>query len=437
MGTLSKLQLGRESFLKVIMKLQQIFKLYIPYIVLIFIETFIVLPPSILDFHYLKELFFGYWGYGWDGMHYIKIAIEGYSFPLQAFFPLYPLIIKYVNYLVPLSIAQRINLLLLPLTLVAMIKLLTKINVEVTTKSLLLFLAFPTTFFLQANYTETLFILLSTCVLYMLLNNKYLYAVFFALLLSAVKVTGISMAIVIVCSYLYSRYDVISKVVNHYLFSVNKSKVIYKSFFFKLEKLRAFKLGDKSVFPCRKEICETNKILKPELLINLSNIFFYSIVASLGALLYFWYLHVNFGSYLIFFEAQGEWQRHLIFNQGSFDFLKNIVYPIIKAITTLDISIYRRLSELLAVLLAIFMLVKTYKILDFRVWFFCLLMLIIPVSSGSLLSFNRHILTCFPLIFYLGTYLEQKKHLYISTLCVFSLLQMLGIYFFLTNVFVG
>jgi hypothetical protein len=45
----------------------------------------------------IKEVLFAQWGYAWDGMHYIRISQTGYHFPLQAFFPLYPLLLKFID----------------------------------------------------------------------------------------------------------------------------------------------------------------------------------------------------------------------------------------------------------------------------------------------------------------------------------------------------
>jgi hypothetical protein len=316
-------------------------------------------------------------------MHYTKIAIQGYSYPLQAFFPLYPLVIWVAHLVLPLNAAFRINILLGIPMLFILDRLLQRVNISEKSRlnALVMFLAFPSAFFLQANYSETLFIIISGLALVFLLakeNTKVaqLKSALVGILLTLVKVSGVAIVPVILYSLIRS----------------NKKQVI-----------RAAAL---------------------------------SAIPLIGIFSYFLYLNLTFGSYSLFFKAQAEWGRS-IFQTGGF-FLTNLIYylmPIGYAIAVLDVSLYRRFSELLALLLVVTLLVLCRKKMPTELWLFSLFQLAIPVLTGSLLSFNRLVLLSYPVLLVGATLVKPKT----QTIYLISAipLQLLGIYFFMNGVFVG
>jgi hypothetical protein len=110
----------------------------------------------------------------WDGEHYVRLAMDGYLHPPEnvspAFFPLYPLLVRFVAVLLggPISLQSLsvwgplLSLLFLPFAFYFVYQIALDLFDERTARGAVLSLAFfPTTFFLNAAYTESLFLALS------------------------------------------------------------------------------------------------------------------------------------------------------------------------------------------------------------------------------------------------------------------------------------
>jgi mannosyltransferase PIG-V len=121
----------------------------------------------------------------WDGEHYVALALGGYLHPPDyispAFFPLYPLLMRSFAELFggPLSLGVLslwgvlISLVCLPFALYFIYHIALQSFSENTAKSTVLILAFfPTTFFFNAAYTESLFLALSAASLWALRVRK-------------------------------------------------------------------------------------------------------------------------------------------------------------------------------------------------------------------------------------------------------------------------
>jgi hypothetical protein len=109
----------------------------------------------------------GFWKYwaNWDGGWYVTIATEGYGFPEStAFFPFFPLLV-YVGTFVGIGPALSGVLVSLVATLFALYflyRIAEKYwDLKVARTAVLTFAFFPTAFFLNAVYTEALFVALS------------------------------------------------------------------------------------------------------------------------------------------------------------------------------------------------------------------------------------------------------------------------------------
>src|SRR3989338_1725932 len=129
-----------------------------------------------------------------DGLHYIFIARDGYVQYEQAFFPLYPLTIKFLaplfsnNQLLTGLIISNVSFFF---GLIVFYKYLNKGVINHAPTTILLLLAFPTSFFFGAVYTEGLFFLLLISVLYFLKKEKYLFAGLFAFFASLTRLVGV------------------------------------------------------------------------------------------------------------------------------------------------------------------------------------------------------------------------------------------------------
>src|ERR687890_212255 len=110
----------------------------------------------------------------WDGEHYVRLAVDGYLHPPDnvspAFFPLYPLLMRSLAGLFggPISLQSLsvwgplLSLLFLPFALYFVYQIALDLFDERSARgAVLVFAFFPTAFFLNAAYTESLFLSLS------------------------------------------------------------------------------------------------------------------------------------------------------------------------------------------------------------------------------------------------------------------------------------
>src|SRR3989344_6660943 len=130
-----------------------------------------------------------------DGVHYLLIAKNGYTQYQQAFFPLYPLLIRLLsplfssNYLLTGLFISNFSF-LLGLFYLNKYLLISKYPIS-NIKYLFLFLiAFPSSFFFGAVYTEGLFFLLIISTLYFLKKENYFLTAVFAFLASLTRLIG-------------------------------------------------------------------------------------------------------------------------------------------------------------------------------------------------------------------------------------------------------
>lgn len=134
-----------------------------------------------------------------DGVHYLMIAQNGYQQYQQAFFPFYPLLIRWFtplffnNSLLAAFFIGNLSF-LLGLYFFSRYLVLLKINKKTIYWVLLILLVFPTSFFFGAIYTEGLFFLLVILSLYFLEKNQpghYFLAGVFAFFASLTRLMGV------------------------------------------------------------------------------------------------------------------------------------------------------------------------------------------------------------------------------------------------------
>ena len=134
----------------------------------------------------------------WDGFWYRYIAEHGYGAPTPsvdaAFFPLYPLAIKAVAFVV--RDFQVASLLVSNGSLIAgmlILRALLRLDYEeLTTRRVITFLMFsPASFFLSAAYTESMFLLLSVGALFAARRQKWFVSGICGALLTATRPPGV------------------------------------------------------------------------------------------------------------------------------------------------------------------------------------------------------------------------------------------------------
>ena len=140
-----------------------------------------------------------------DGLHYIFIARDGYAQYVQAFFPLYPLLIKFLtplffnNQLLTGLIISNVSFFLGLILFYKYLKLISSDSIRFNPiLSILFLLVFPTSFFFGAIYTEGLFFLLVVATLYFLKKENYLFTGLFAVFASLTRLVGVFLVIPII-----------------------------------------------------------------------------------------------------------------------------------------------------------------------------------------------------------------------------------------------
>ncbi len=174
---------------------------FFDFLILFFAPKFI---PYLGFFPYVQELkkfHLPQWVYSlanFDGVHYLKIASHGYEQYEQAFFPLYPLLIHSLKFLFfnnELIAGLVISNLAFLFGLWIFTKYLGIRNWKLKIWPLILLMAFPTSFFFGAFYTEGLFFFLVITSLYFLEKKHYLIAGIFGFFASLTRFMGVFLII--------------------------------------------------------------------------------------------------------------------------------------------------------------------------------------------------------------------------------------------------
>jgi len=219
------------------------------------------------EFHQNKNLNLVDLRLHWDSFWYLKIAREGYQYiPGQmtniAFFPLYPSLIWLLSWIIPPALAGWIiSTITLGIGLVYLYKLIKEFHPNIDPLEPILFLLiFPTAFFLNSVYTESLFLTLSIIFFYYLFKKQFLMAALFLSLTSLCRINGLFLFV----PFLYE--------------------------YFKTYGLKKFFNPNSSSF----------------------------LIAPIGILGFMLYQYLKFGEPLAFLKSQMEWGRRFEFNSSHF-----------------------------------------------------------------------------------------------------------------------
>jgi len=287
------------------------------------------------------------WG-NFDGAHYIKLAQFGYKEAFtQAFFPLYPALIRWFNFITQNGLIS--GLIISHLALIGFFYYFYKLGrFDFPKKTLiwasLFLLLFPTSFFLFSVYTESLFLFLCVFTFFLLRKKKFLPASIVAGLASATRLVGIFLLPAVLWEY-------------------------YK----------------------------TKKVKTPKL-IGLS------LLSISGFLFYLNFLNRKFDDVLIFINSQpsfgaGRQTNQLVMiYQVVWRYLKmffavdpsNNIYPVLVLECTLSVLFLG-----LIIYAVIKKLRKSYLL-------FLVPAYLLPTLTGTFLSMPRMLLACFPLFYLLG-----------------------------------
>lgn len=349
-----------------------------------------------------------------DGIHYIKIAKYGYSQYEQAFFPLYPALIKFLtplflnNQLLTGIIISNISFLFGLFFFYKYLKLIFPRNSNILTVVFILF--FPTSFFFGAVYTEGLFFLLLILTLYFLKKEQYLFVAIFAFLASTARLAGVFLIIPII------------------FYVIQESKVKSQNLKSKLKNFLYLILNTKYLL----------LILSP--ILGLASYCFY-LWYSTGDLFFFFSSQPVFGAgrstHLISF-LQVYWRYFKIFFTANHDFkyfVSVIEFSFFSfVLIVLIFDLFKNLGiKNLKFIENCKLKIENYELLGLNL--FSLINLILPTLTGTFLSIPRFSLMS--LSFFI--YLSQIKNVFIKYLIIgiFLIFHILLLGFFTQGYFIS
>lgn len=337
--------------------------------------------------HYLVDI----WA-KWDAVWYLQIAHQGYQAHdySAAFFPLYPLLLAIIKPFffgngviagITLSLACCFG------AFYYLYKLLEIDFDAATAKKTLFYIAiFPTTFFLQTIYTESLFLLLTVLCFYFARRNQYLFACLAGALATLTRSAGLLLIAPLAIMYLRER---------------------------------DWKLRD----------------IRPEAI--------YLLLIPLGLLAYMLFLDIRFGDPWLFSSAQSFWSRGFTGPIGGIYYgAKAAFWGMDAIINTPDTTIwlpvvdqdprlwatYDVINLLFTVPFLVFSVIAFWK-LPLHYALYALLLMLMPLSYPSsvpLMSMPRFVLTVFPLFVLLAMW--GLKRPWVDKLITFSSLVFLGLF---------
>ncbi len=311
---------------------------------------------------------------GFDGVHYLTIINQGYfgTGLIQAFFPLFPLLIKFTNVLGNSLLTGLIISNLLAFASVISFYQLAKIFVpNKRWTSLIIFLAFPTSFFLGAFYTESLFFVLIAQTIIATYRKNWWLASVLASLASATKVVGIFAIVLVILDFLFER-TTIWQITNHKINSAIK---------------------------------KTQH--------NWKKIIVFFTIGSLGLISYMLYLQFRYGDALYFLHVQSEFGGG---RQESLITYPQVVWRYIKILITarpFDWKYFAYVQEAIAGTFGLMLIFLASKKISLGQLAFCFGAFIVPTLTGTFSSLPRYILIIWPIYFVLAESIQNKKLKYL------------------------
>lgn len=310
----------------------------------IFIQP-IYLPTSSSET--LLQRLFTSWVTYWDAAHYLSIGTKGYHFPQQAFFPLWPILIKIGTFLnLTGEVCSFLLTIILGISNFILFYLLAKKLVSETKArwSLIFFASYPAAIFLHAGYSENLF-LFSTFLSFLFLENKkYFLSSLAGAFATASRIAGGAL----VTSYIFIKTNI-----------------------------------------------------KKRILMGL--------IGSLGLICYMIFLYLNYSDPFYFIKGQMEWCKNAGRCGFVFPLLPIVNYAGALLSGKESISFLSfRFNDWASSTIFLSLLILVWKKLPKHYFVYSLAILLMPLSTGTTTSMLRVTLTAFPVFFILPDLLKRK-----------------------------
>jgi hypothetical protein len=171
-------------------------------------ETIYGVMKPYLNTDRFSQYFVNPW-FGWDTISYLGIAIRGYQQDASiAFMPLYPFLIRFTAPVFgrnDLLAALVLSTIFCIISLILMYELFAAIYPETIARdAVVMFLTFPTAFFLLAGYTESLFLVLVLSFWILARRKRWFWAGIFAGLATLTRLQGVILSAVLLWMMLIS-----------------------------------------------------------------------------------------------------------------------------------------------------------------------------------------------------------------------------------------
>lgn len=311
------------------------------------------------------------WGFAnFDGVHYLTIAKQGYFAQFtQAFFPVYPLLIHVVSWMLHDKFMILSGILISFVSFILLVyvfKLLFMMDYpkekNALNRVILLLLLFPTSFYFASLYTESFFLFLTLAAFYNARKGKWIWAAVCGAVASATRITGIVLLLPLLLEWHITTAHV---------------KEITLQGFMKRSNIKKF----------------LRSMIRSPILY----------IVPLGLCAYMIYLQFAFHDALYFWHAQPVFGAE---RSSGIVFPLQVVWRYLKIMATVpwsQSSYWVAFWELGALIVATSLLIWGHlKKIRFSYLVFGWLVLLTPILTGTLSSLPRYILLIFPLYMVLG-----------------------------------
>lgn len=372
----------------------------------------------------------------WDGGHFRGIAENGYLHNFQvAFFPFYPLLIKTLMLFNLNSVWSGITVSYISafISIIFLYKL-TKLDYpeKVAKETVFFLMAFPTSFYLLATYSESIFLALTTTSFYYARNKNYLLAALFAGLSMVTRPIGIAVYVAILSEYylenvpnfklkflwqnIFNRFLI-------YILTIKFSFIFLSSlavYFFLWTLVGLIDFFNNYLIIAAVIIFAISLIHIFIKYINVKKIYtvptLFFIIGLLPILSFFYYLYASQGAPLIFIKYEKEiWHRQTL---PPWETPTNY-YNILSANNFISIGEHSHtLFEFLFFIIIFLLFIRSAFILRFSYVVFFAIAFLIPLYSGTLIAIHRYTLVIFPIFIALST---LKNPIFKFSWLIFSL----------------
>lgn len=332
-----------------------------------------------------------------DGVHYLGIASRGYV-DEGRFLPLFPFVTRVVaEVLTPFSdpvpygaVLFWSGMVVSTVSSIGAVVMLYRLfaldySPKIAQKSILYLLAFPTAFILGALYTEGLFLFLSVTAFWFARKRRWLFSALTVLFLAVTRLTGLLVVV----------------------------PILYELYVLELQAVKKI----------------TFKNIKPLVWFALT---------PLLLLAYIYYNHLTWGDPLYFVHAHGALGNSRAVSSLVFPLVT--VYRYVQILVTVSPSVYEywiAVIEIVSLVLSVVGLFFVWKQKQRGSYLLYTLVLVaLPVLSGTLSGYPRYILPAFPFFLAQAIALQRRDRMAVVVLAVCFVLQAILLALFVRGYYV-